>query len=360
MLPCFRVPRERQSRAVEFRFPRAETEEGFYLENGGLVLEHLITSFDGKYSPFRIFSKRELYKATNEYCVNGILHEDFKHSLYRGTLDGREICVKKFLATSSRIHKTWCINEVAVVSQLSKHKNVLKLLGCCLETEIPTLVYEFARNGSLSDHILDGRRRLSWKSRLSVASEAAHAVAYLHNVTPDLIVHRDINSRNILLDGNFVPKLFEFGFSVPIPMGEKHVDAEVVGDVGFIAPESLNSGRYTEKSDVYSFGSVLLEILTGKSARNMVPEWNCRGESSISNAKSGNWTERERNTESYLKGDLAGEGDKKQQMECAEIAVRCLKMNADERPTMIEVSRSLREIRRLGSKAPQHNVKHLS
>lgn len=121
-----------------------------------------------------------------------------------------------------------------------------------------------------------------------------------------------------------------------------------MGDVGFIAPESLNSGRFTEKSDVYSFGAILFEILTGKRARNMVLEVNCRGASSFSNAESGNWTVRERNTESYLKGDLMGEGDdKKQQMECAELALRCLKMNADERPTMIEVSRSLREIKRL-------------
>lgn len=131
MLPCFRGPRERQSQAVEFRFPGgAQTEEaGFYLENGALVLEHLITTFDGKYSPFRIFSKRELDKATNQYHVNGILHQDFKHVLYGGTDDVREICVKKFGAISTQIHKTWCINEFAVVSQLSKHKNVLKLLG---------------------------------------------------------------------------------------------------------------------------------------------------------------------------------------------------------------------------------------
>lgn len=338
-----------------FSFPRAQRKENFHLENGGRVLEKLITCFDGKYNPFRMFTKEELDKATNNYHMDGILHKQFNYVLYRGTHDDRDISVKKFVATSSdQIIKEWCINEIAVVSQMSKHNNIIKFFGCCLETEIPTLVFEFAGNGNLSELIFDDHRLQSWESRLRIVTEAAHAVAYLQNGTSKPIVHRDITSTNIFLDQNYAAKLFEFGFSVQIPLGEKHVDAEVVGSVEFIAPESHKTGRYSEKSDVYSFGAVLLEIITGKRARNIlqnefeVPEWNSTGRgSSILRAQSScNWNEMERNTESYLKANVLDEGNRNQLMECAELALRCLKMNPDERPIMKEVAQSLRVIRK--------------
>ena len=343
MLSCFRESKE----------TIAQTEEGFYLENGGRILEQLFTSFDGKYSSFRIFSKHELDKATNDYHVDGILYKSFNHILYKGTHDGREISVKKFMASSFQTYKNWCINEVAVVSQMSKHNNVLKFFGCCLETEIPTLVYEFAGNGSLFDHIFDDHRLLSWESRLRIVTEAAHAVAYVHLGGPKTIVHRDINSRNIPLDQNYVAKMSEFEFSIPIPLDKKYVDAEVVGTLGFIAPESHNTGRFTAKSDVYNFGAVLFEVLTGQRAWNIlhhefeVPKENCRGKSSILRVHSCSWDEIERKIESYLKANLLDEGNRKQLNECAELAQRCLKMNPDERPTMKEVAQSLRLIKRL-------------
>ncbi|XP_075649606.1 non-functional pseudokinase ZED1-like [Castanea sativa] len=390
MLQCFRE----RKKAI------AQTEESFYLENGGLMLEQLITSFDGKHNSFRIFSKQELEKATNDYHVDGILYKSFQYIAYRGTHDGREIFVKKFTSSSLQtyktlgctdtpflascrcptrighrnrydspdsvsvscpcpcpcpciIDKTWCINEIAVVSQMNNHNNVVKFFGCCLETEIPTLVYEFVENGNLSDHIFDDRRLLTWESRLRIVTEVAHAIAYVHMGRPKTIVHRDIESRNIFLDQNYVAKIAEFGFSLPIPLDKKYVDAEVVGAVGFISPESHYTGRYREKSDVYSFGAVLFEVLTGKRSWNIlhnefeVPEENCRGESSLVGVQRCSWDEIESNIQSYLKANLLDGGNRKQQIECAELAQRCLKMNSDERPTMKEVTQSLRDIKRL-------------
>ncbi|KAF3945315.1 hypothetical protein CMV_028309 [Castanea mollissima] len=317
MLQCFRE----RKKAI------AQTEESFYLENGGLMLEQLITSFDGKHNSFRIFSKQELEKATNDYHVDGILYKSFQYIAYRGTHDGREIFVKKFTSSSLQAYKTWCINEIAVVSQMNNHNNVVKFFGCCLETEIPTLVYEFVENGNLSDHIFDDRRLLAWESRLRIVTEVAHAIAYVHMGRPKTIVHRDIESRNIFLDQNYVAKIAEF--------------------------ESHYTGRYTEKSDVYSFGAVLFEVLTGKRSWNIlhnefeVPEENCRGESSIVGVQRCSWDEIESNIQSYLKANLLDGGNRKQQIECAELAQRCLKMNSDERPTMKEATQSLRDIKRL-------------
>ncbi|KAK7852534.1 wall-associated receptor kinase 3 [Quercus suber] len=405
MLQCFR----------ERKKTIAQTEESFYLKSGGLMLEQLITSFDGKYNSFRIFSKQELEKATNDYRVDGILYKSFHYIVYRGIHDGQKSDVYSFGAvlfevltakrswnilhnefevpeencrgessivgvqscswdeiesyiqsylkanlldggnrkqqiecaelaqrclkmnsderpTMKETYKKRCINEVAVVSQMNNHNNVVKFYGCCLEIEIPTLVYEFVENENLSDHIFDDCRLLSWESRLKIVTEVAHVVAYDHMGRPKTIVHRDIKSRNIFLDHDYVAKISEFAFSLPIPLDKKYVDAE---------------------SDVYSFGAVLFEVLTRKRSWNIlhnefeVPEENCRGESSIVGVQSCNWDEIESNIQSYLKANLLDGGNRKQQIECVELAQRCLKTNSDERLTMKEVTQSLREIKRL-------------
>ncbi|KAF8391930.1 hypothetical protein HHK36_022270 [Tetracentron sinense] len=264
-----------------------------------------------------------------------------------GTYEDRAILVKKFTANPSKEYIGWCIKEVAVASQMSNHKNVLKLLGCCLETELPTLVYEFAASGCLSNHIFEEEfspskkyQQLSWESRLRIAKEIADAIAYLHTGMSKPIVHRFIYSRTIFLDQQYVAKLFEFGLFIPIPLGETHADANVVGYPGFIAPESDSTRRFTVKSDVYSFGVVLFEILTGKRVLDLLKE--VYGVSySESLLVDGN----EKELRVYLKANFV-KGNIEQLMACAELAIRCVSVNPEERPSMMEVSKELRRIRR--------------
>ncbi|KAF8391935.1 hypothetical protein HHK36_022275 [Tetracentron sinense] len=335
MWSCFRILKERE-------------EERHFLENGARILEELITSFNGRSNPIRSFSKKVLKRATNNYHQNGFLYQNFVYKLYKGTYEDRAILVKKFTADPSKEYIGWCIKEVAVASQMSNHKNVLKLLGCCLETELPTLVYEFAASGCLSDHIFEEEfspskkcQQLSWESRLRIAMEIADAIAYLHTGMSKPIVHRFIYSRNIFLDQQYVAKLFEFGLSISIPLGETHADANVVGYPGFIAPESDSTRRFTVKSDVYSFGVVLFEILTGKKVLDLLKE--IYGVSySESLLVDGN----EKGLRVYLKANFV-KGNIEQLMACAELAIRCVTVNPEERPSMTEVAKELRRIRRL-------------
>ncbi|KAF8391923.1 hypothetical protein HHK36_022263 [Tetracentron sinense] len=202
---------------------------------------------------------------------------------------------------------------------MNSHKNVLKLLGCCLETEIPMLVFEFAVGGCLSDHIYENPI-LSWESRLRIATEIADAVAYLHYGTSKPIIHRDIKSTNIFLDQHYVAKLFKFRLSISIPLGQTHVDGNLSSwYIGSIAPESNGTWRFTEKSDVYSFGLVLSFILAD---------------------------DNEEDIRVYLRANIV-KGNTQQLMACAQLAIRCVKVNPEERPSMIEAANELRRISRL-------------
>ncbi|KAF8391951.1 hypothetical protein HHK36_022291 [Tetracentron sinense] len=346
MWPCFRLPKERE-------------EERHFLENGALLLEELITSFNGRSNPIRSFSKKELKRATNNYHQDGISHQHGPYNFYKGNFKDRAILVKKFTGHAPQNFIGECINEVAVASQISNHNNVLKLLGCCLETEIPILVYEFAASGRLSDYIYEKELStskkyplLSWERKLKIVTEIADAIAYLHNGTSKPIIHRFINCGTIFLDQHHVAKLSEFGLSVSIPLGATHVDANVsTWPMEFIAPESERIGRFTAKSDVGSLGGVLLEILTGKLISDMIKEV-CgarvldQGESQFRwlNSEFLLAEDNEKNYRVYLEANLV-KGNKEQLMACVGLAMRCVRRNPDERPSMMEAAKELRRIR---------------
>ncbi|KAJ9700938.1 hypothetical protein PVL29_006323 [Vitis rotundifolia] len=170
------------------RNERKEREE-YMLTNGGLLLEKRISYFDGKYSnPMRSFSADELQKATGNYNnENRIFGYTSHFKWYKGCFEGRLIFVKKYMDSSIPTHShsfladpEMVANEISVAAQLSRHKNSLKLLGCCLETQIPTLVFEFPMNGNLGDQLRSNPICLSWKSRLKIANEIASIITYLH------------------------------------------------------------------------------------------------------------------------------------------------------------------------------------
>uniref|UniRef100_A0A2C9W3M9 Protein kinase domain-containing protein n=1 Tax=Manihot esculenta TaxID=3983 RepID=A0A2C9W3M9_MANES len=315
----------------------------FFKRNGGLLLHQELCSSQGNVEKGEIFSLKELEKATDQFNINRILGQGGQGTVYKGMLvDGRIVAVKKSkIIDEAQLDEF--INEVVILSQIN-HRNVVKLLGCCLETEVPLLVYEFIPNGTLHHYLHEQNVefQLSWKMRLRIAVEVSGALSYLHSAASIPIYHRDIKSTNILLDEKYRAKVSDFGTSRSIAFDQTHVTTNVHGTFGYLDPEYFQSSQFTEKSDVYSFGVVLVELLTGKKP--------------ISETKSGGGIGLAAHFIFSMEKDqlfniidpritIADDNVKEEIMIVANLAKRCLNLNGKKRPTMKEVTLELEGIR---------------
>ena len=268
------------------------------------------------------------------HCAKG-------HGPETGTLtDGRIVAIKKSkMVDKSQIEQF--INEVLVLSQIN-HRNVVKLLGCCLETKVPLLVYEFITNGTLFDHIHNKSNTsiIPWEIRLRIATETAGVLSYLHSAASIPIIHRDVKSTNILLDDNYTAKVSDFGASRLVPLDQTQLSTMVQGTLGYLDPEYLLTSQLTEKSDVYSFGVVLVELLTGEKALSFD-----RPEDKRSLAMYFLFSLRDDRLFQVLDEHIVNEENIEQLKEAAKLAKRCLRLKGDERPTMKEVVMELEGLR---------------
>ncbi|XP_031494565.1 wall-associated receptor kinase-like 20 [Nymphaea colorata] len=212
----------------------------------------------------KLFSGRDMMKATNSFSKDRLLGQGGFGAVYKGFLENGTPIAVKIAKVDNTKGTDQVLNEVSILSQVN-HRSLVRLLGCCVELELPVMVYEFIPNGTLHEHIYTDRYGfLNWHQRLKIAHQTAEGLAYLHSSAMPPIYHRDVKSSNILLDDKCNAKVSDFGLSRLIDPEQTHVSTCVQGTIGYLDPEYYRNYQLTDKSDVYSFGVVLLELLTSK------------------------------------------------------------------------------------------------
>ncbi|KAL3715488.1 hypothetical protein ACJRO7_007252 [Eucalyptus globulus] len=317
--------------------------EKHFKRNGGLLLKSELSSPEGNVEKSKLFNSKDLEKATDNFNDDRILGQGGQGTVYKGMLtDGKIVAIKKSKVIDEGKVEQF-INEVLILSQIN-HRNVVKLLGCCLETEVPLLVYEFIPNGTLYQYLHDPNQEfhVSWDTRLRIATEIAGALFYLHSAASIPIYHRDIKSTNILLDEKYRAKVADFGTSKSVSLDQTHVTTLVQGTFGYLDPEYFQSSQFTDKSDVYSFGVVLAELLTGQK-----PISSLREQEGRSLATYFIISMEENRLFDIVDAQILKEGKKEEIASVANLAKRCLNLNGRKRPTMKEVAMELEGIRKL-------------
>ncbi|KAM3197228.1 hypothetical protein ACQJBY_072728 [Aegilops geniculata] len=213
----------------------------------------------------RTFTFAELKKITNNFSEANDIGNGGFGKVYRGTLPTGQLVAVKRSQEGSLQGSLEFRTEIELLSRVH-HKNVVSLMGFCLDQGEQMLVYEYIPNGTLKES-LTGKSgvRLDWKRRLRVILGTAKGIAYLHELADPPIVHRDIKSSNVLLDERLNAKVSDFGLSKLLGEdGRGQVTTQVKGTMGYLDPEYYMTQQLTEKSDVYSFGVLLLEMITAK------------------------------------------------------------------------------------------------
>ncbi|KAG6716972.1 hypothetical protein I3842_04G074700, partial [Carya illinoinensis] len=320
---------------------RVKRKEKFFKQNGGLLLEkQLSTNNKDNVENIKLFKSKELEKATDQFSANRIIGHGGQGTVYKGMLaDGRIVAIKKSNIIDEEKLQEF-INEVVILSKIN-HRNVVKLLGCCLETEVPLLIYEFISNGTLAQYLNGQNEEFppTWDMRLRIAIEVAGALFYLHSAASSPIYHRDIKSTNILLDEKYRAKIADFGISRSVTIDQTHLSTLVHGTFGYIDPEYFQSSQFTDKSDVYSFGVVLAELLTGEKAISSTGTRDTKSLATffVSSIEVNNLFD-------ILDSQVLKEAEKEKIITVANLAKRCLNLKGRKRPTMREVAMELEAI----------------
>ncbi|XP_044947313.1 wall-associated receptor kinase 5-like [Hordeum vulgare subsp. vulgare] len=323
---------------------RKEKDE-YFKQNGGLMLYDEMRS--RQVDTVRILTEKEIKIATDNYNEDRVLGCGGHGMVYKGTLDDlREVAIKKSKVIDDDCRDEF-VNEIIILSQIN-HRNIVRLLGCCLDMDVPVLVYEFVSNGTLyeflhgsADHNL---LPIPLDLRLKIATQSAEALAYLHSSTSRTILHGDVKSANILLDDQRHAKVADFGASALKSMDESEFIMLVQGTLGYLDPESFMSHVLTDKSDVYSFGVVLLELMTRK--RALYADNSSKEKRSLSHTFLLMFHQNMHLT--MLDSEIAEDATAMVVAEkVAALAVHCLSTRGDDRPTMKEIAERLQVLCRI-------------
>lgn len=226
-----------------------------------------------------------------------------------------------------------------------RHRNIVRLLGCCTNGRSKLLMYDYMPNGSLGGLLHEKRSMLDWEIRYNIVLGAAQGLAYLHHDCRPPILHRDVKANNILLGSQYEPYLADFGLAKLVDSADFNISSTTVaGSYGYIAPEYGYTMKITQKIDVYSFGVVLLEVITGKQPIDpTIPE----GVHLVEWARESVQSNKVADSAEVIDPRLQGRPDTQIQemLQVLGVAFLCVNSNPDERPTMKDVAALLKEIR---------------
>ncbi|PIA64320.1 hypothetical protein AQUCO_00100063v1 [Aquilegia coerulea] len=267
--PVEKTPRTSTPSLAKQSGAAGSTMFGSGISSTSLSFGSSITAYTGT---AKTFSADEIERATDNFENSRILGEGGFGRVYKGILeDGKEVAVKVLKRDDQQGGREF-LAEVEMLSRLH-HRNLVKLIGICIEDHSRCLVYELIPNGSVESHLHGVDKEtapLDWGARMKIALGAARGLAYLHEDSSPHVIHRDFKSSNILLEHDFTPKVSDFGLAKSaLEEGNKHISTRVMGTFGYVAPEYAMTGHLLVKSDVYSYGVVLLELLTGRKPVDM-------------------------------------------------------------------------------------------
>ncbi|KAL5538880.1 hypothetical protein UlMin_043123 [Ulmus minor] len=291
----------------------------------------------------KTFSLAELDKATDKFSSKRVLGEGGFGRVYRGIMeDGIEVAVKLLTRDNHQNGDREFIAEVEMLSRLH-HRNLVKLIGICIEGRKRCLVYEIVHNGSVESHLhgVDKEKGpLDWDARMKIALGAARGLAYLHEDSNPRVIHRDFKASNVLLEDDFSPKVSDFGLAREATEGSQHISTRVMGTFGYVAPEYAMTGHLLVKSDVYSYGVVLLELLSGRKPVDMSQP---QGQENLVTWARPLLTNRD-GLEQLVDPALVGKCDFDDMAKVAAIASMCVHPEVTHRPFMGEVVQALKLI----------------
>ncbi|KAH9544875.1 hypothetical protein CY35_12G018700 [Sphagnum magellanicum] len=284
-----------------------------------------------------IFSYSKLRAATKDFHPDMKLGQGSYGVVYKGIFPNKNEVVVKQLFNESQQSIDEFLNEIVLITRV-KHRNLVKLKGCCITTSKKRLlVYEYVENNDLEQALFGkGKHMLNWPVRFNICLRVARGLFYLHEIAQPRIIHRDIKASNILLDKDLQARIADFGLALLFPEDQTHITTmHIASTKGYLTPEYATRGQLTEKVDVYSFGVLVLEIMSGR--KNIDPNLPPQNIYLLDIA----WRLARKTKNSIMNlVDCTLElhnDEMKEALQVVKIALLCLQQNPDNRPTMARV-----------------------
>ncbi|KAJ0568887.1 putative protein kinase RLK-Pelle-DLSV family [Helianthus annuus] len=311
-----------------YRWTSNKKEDGLVLRD---TLQEDVLRQDSSELP--IFEFKQIIAVTDHFSYKNKLGEGGFGAVYKGMLDdGQQVAVKRLSGNSGQGIEEFK-NEIMLISKL-QHRNLVKLLGCCVEGKERLLIYEYMPNKSLDTFLFDPkkRRQLDWATRFNIIQGIGRGLVYLHRDSCLRIIHRDLKCSNILLDEKMNPKISDFGLARSFQITQELANTRrIVGTYGYMSPEYAMGGVISEKSDVFSYGVMLLEIMSGKRNTEFIHQ-----EQIYPLAHAWKSWKEGRGIE-LMDQELGGSTCVSEGLRCIHVALLCAQDLPKDRPTMTEV-----------------------